>query len=295
MDMAKVERVFLSEACVRFIADCERRNSVDTTAKYRLMVQELKDSVGNPEVRAVTVDDLSRYAESWDLAPITERKKLERLRALFKFFMERGWCRFNPAVGVKKPKVKFKQRMPFSPEEVEKILWATEIYPIKGIYSKDSRLRIRAFVELLLFTGLRIRDVTLFDYSAISDGRIIVSTQKTGKPVHLPLPDALLKRLEDLRKVVHNGRLFWSGDCNPKSAVGDWQRSLRRLFKLAGIKGHAHRFRTTMAVNLLEKGIPLESVAMILGNSVKVVERHYAPWIERRQTSLDEAVRKTWV
>jgi site-specific recombinase XerD len=110
----------------------------------------------------------------------------------------------------------------------------------------------------------------------------------------MPLPDGLLKRLAELRKVVGDNRLFWSGDCNPKSAVGDWQRSLRKLFELAGIKGHAHRFRTTMAVNLLEKGIPMESVAAILGNSVKVVERHYQPWIDRRQISLEEAMKKTW-
>jgi site-specific recombinase XerD len=147
MDVSKVQRVSLSEACDRFIADCERRNSADTSAKYRLMIGELKSALGNRDVRAISLDEISRYSEGWKLAPITAGKKLERLRSMFKFFMERGWCSFNPAVGVKKPKVNFQQRMPFSAAEVEKILWATGIYPIKGIYRTDSRLRIRAFVE----------------------------------------------------------------------------------------------------------------------------------------------------
>jgi hypothetical protein len=71
-------------------------------------------------------------------------KKLERLRSFFKFCADRGWCSFNPAVGVKKPKAKFVQRMPFTDSEIEKILWATEIYLIKGIYGAESPARIKA-------------------------------------------------------------------------------------------------------------------------------------------------------
>jgi len=32
----------------------------------------------------------------------------------------------------------------------------------------------------------------------------------------------------------------------------------------------------------------------ILGNSVRIVEKHYAQWIESRQTALEEAIKKTW-
>jgi len=105
----------LAEAGARFIADCERRNGADTTAKYRLMIGEMKDCLGSSlEIRALRVDDLSRYSEGWKMAPITAGKKLERLRSFFRFCMERGWCSFNPAVGIKKPNAKFKQRMPFT-------------------------------------------------------------------------------------------------------------------------------------------------------------------------------------
>jgi integrase len=64
-----------------------------------------------------------------------------------------------------------------------------------------------------------------------------------------------------------------------ESAVGDWQRSLVKLFRPAGVKnGHAHRFRDTFAVELLLAGVPLERVSMLLGHqSVKITERHYAP------------------
>jgi integrase len=203
--------------------------------------------------------------------------------------------KFNPAVGLKKPKVKFKPTLPFSGPEVEKILWATEIYPIKGTYAEESRKRIRAFVRLLLFSGLRIRDAVTIEFSRFNDeGKLLLYTQKTGQPVFLPLPADVVKEVLELKK-VGDKYPFWSGACNPKSAVGDWQRSLRRVFKLAGLKGHAHMFRDTMAVWLLEKGVPLESVAVILGNSAKVCEKHYTPWVESRQLALEESVKKTWV
>jgi len=95
---------------------------------------------------------------------------------------------------------------------------------------------------------------------------------------------------------THPDYFFWSGASKRKAAVGDWQRSLRKLFTLAGVKsGHAHRFRDTFAIELLLQGVPLERVSVLLGHrSVKVTERHYSPWVRARQEQLEADVRRTW-
>jgi integrase/recombinase XerD len=74
---------------------------------------------------------------------------------------------------------------------------------------------------------------------------------------------------------------FWTGLGNPKSAVGDWQRSFRKLFKLAKVEGgHPHRFRDTFSVELLLKGVPIEDVSILLAHrSIKTTEASYAPWV----------------
>jgi integrase len=98
-----------------------------------------------------------------------------------------------------------------------------------------------------------------------------------------------------LQRVANSDRFFWSGLGKLKSAVADWQRSLAKLFKLAGVKGHAHQFRDTFSVGLLTRGVPLEDVAMALGHSsIRVTEKHYAPWIAVRQKRLEELIKQTW-
>jgi integrase len=59
--------------------------------------------------------------------------------------------------------------------------------------------------------------------------------------------------------------------------------------------GQAHRFRDTFAVELLLAGVPIERVSMLLGHSsVRVTEKHYAPWVRARQDQLEADVRRAW-
>ncbi|MGH9516262.1 MAG: hypothetical protein ACRD3P_11360 [Terriglobales bacterium] len=69
---------------------------------------------------------------------------------------------------------------------------------------------------------------------------------------------------------------------------------IRRLGEIAGGHVHAHRRRHTFAPDLLSKGAPASEVAAILGNSVRIIKKHYAKWIESRQIALEAAVRKAW-
>jgi len=64
----------------------------------------------------------------------------------------------------------------------------------------------------------------------------------------------------------------------------------------AGVEdGHSHRLRDTFSVELLQKGISLETVSMLLGHtSIKTTQRHYAPWVKSRQDALETAVKMSW-
>jgi integrase len=54
-------------------------------------------------------------------------------------------------------------------------------------------------------------------------------------------------------------------------------------------------FRDTFAVELLLAGVPIDQVSVLLGHkSVKITEKHYAPWVKARQNQLEKAVQMAW-
>jgi integrase/recombinase XerD len=147
-------------------------------------------------------------------------------------------------------------------------------------------------VLLLRHSGLRIGDAATLGRSRIAGDKLFLYTAKTGTPVCLPLPDFVLNALGAIPKVSEK-YFFWKGESKVDSASGDWQRTLKAVFELAKIPdGHAHRFRDTFAVGLLQAGVPLERVSVLLGySSIKVTEKYYAPWVRARQEQLEADVR----
>ena len=175
-----------------------------------------------------------------------------------------------------------------------KILAAIDKYPKKNSFGHDNRARLRAFILLLRYSGLRITDATAFDFSKLDVNRVFLYQAKTGQPVFIPIPPVAVEALDALRP--RGETPFWSGRGTIKSAVSHWQRVLGNLFKLAGVEdGYAHRFRDTFSVALLTKAVPIETVSILLGHaSIAVTNRHYAPFVRARQVALEDAVRQTW-
>jgi hypothetical protein len=70
---------------------------------------------------------------------------------------------------------------------------------------------------------------------------------------------------------------------------------LARVFELSEVAGaHAHRFRHTLATALLEKGWTTEDVAIILGSTPNIIQRHYAQWTIQRQERISSLAQDVW-
>jgi site-specific recombinase XerD len=255
--------------------------------KYQLLGREMVDRFGNVPVDSIGIDTLAEYRETWKLAPATSRNKVERLRAFFKFCMERKWCSENPALLIKNHRVVQRQSIPFKDEEIAAIMKGVDEFPDSPA---GRRKQLRAFILLLRYSGLRIQDAINFTMERISDGSMMVRTQKTGQVVWLPLPEVVLEALKGLGE-----RPFWNGAGTIKTYMGNWERTLERLFKRASVKGSAHKFRHTFSINLLSRGVSIEDVAVLLGHSsIRITERHYSAFVKVRQDRLMEAVRRTF-
>jgi hypothetical protein len=72
-------------------------------------------------------------------------------------------------------------------------------------------------------------------------------------------------------------------------------RTLRRLFKLAGVRGTAHCFGDTFAVELLLAGVSTEEVAVLLGHcNIGITQKHHSPGVHSRRRRLEANLERAW-
>jgi integrase/recombinase XerD len=296
--------VTLADAWQSLLADLAARKLSDSTIrKYTLLERQMKEFAEATELHSLPefdLDTLSKFRATWKDGSRTAAKKLERLRALFRYAHERRWVESNPASLLKAPRVSIVPTMPLTRDEMVRILAAGDQYV--AVTNKSGGLnarRLKALVLLMRYSGMRIGDAVSLSVNRLEGMRLFLYTQKTGTPVYTVLPDFVLKALEETPRVTPT-HYFWSGAGKLESIVRSWQTRIRKLFVIAKVsKGQgnmlSHRFRDTFSVELLLAGVPIERVSVLLGHSsVRITEKHYSPWVRSRQEQLEADVKRAW-
>jgi integrase len=158
-------------------------------------------------------------------------------------------------------------------------------------YEELTRLRHAAGRDLLAFlflrhTGLRGFDATDARWSEIDlrDRMLCRVTHKRQKSVWIPLHPELLFVLESAcaeRRPKPSDHVL----LNPETGGPMSRPRLYERIKAMGERAevnrtHPHRFRDTLAVDMLLKGASPYDVAKTLGDTIAVVEEHYAPYVK---------------
>jgi len=303
----------VGRACDAFMADvAAQRLSESSLKKYRVLLtnqhgpEERKkfspslsqfcSEAGLQFTAQITLSVLTRFRAEWKDGPLSGGKKLERLRAVGRFFVDRGWWSENLALKLKRPKVTDPPTMPYAQDEIGALLGACPRFTDwRGRTNRENAQRLRAFVLLLRYSALRIGDAASCPVDRLAGNRLFLYTAKTGVPVFIPLPPFVVDALNACPRKSER-YWFWTGVGSKDTLSGNWRRTFRRLCEIAGVReGHPHRFRDTLAVELLLEGVPIERVSILLGHSsVKVTQRHYAPWVYARQAQLEADVARVW-
>ncbi len=293
--------IILDQAWQSFLSDMEARNlNVSTVRKYRLLSRRMKDFAARRGFRflaEINLVELRAFREEWKDGPLSSAKKLERLRAFFRFAQDSKWVEDNPASKLKTPKVTQRPTLPFTHEEMLRILGALDpFYNQIAPSGRDSARRLRALVLVLRYSGMRIGDAVKLTTDRLTGNKLFLYTQKTGVPVYTVLPGFVVRALDVVPRVTPM-HFFWNGTHSLDGVVGSWQERLRELFRLAKVtRGHAHRFRDTFAAELLLAAVPIERVAVLLGHqSVKVTEKYYSAWTASRQRQVEDDLKSAWV
>jgi integrase/recombinase XerD len=202
----------VGEACNAFMADAAvQRLSDASLKKYRVLLvnrrQPEKREKHSPSLTEFCAEagiqftsqlllpQLTRFRAQWKDGPISGGKKLERLRAIGRFFVDRGWWSENFALKLKRPKVKDVPTLPYRRDEMSGLLAACGP-DWHGHAGLENACRLRAFILFARYSGLRISDAASCAVDRLASNKLFLYTQKTGLPVYVPLPPFVAEALE---------------------------------------------------------------------------------------------------
>ena len=303
----------VKDAVDAYLADARARGLVEDTVRKLTTIfeKQLLSFCEQEEIRFLRdlkTKDLTAWRKNWKDGQLARKKKHERVVGFFWFCVRQGILKDNPTATMGRVIARHVPTDYFTAEEYAKIIDATyrlDEYDDRTYDVEKRGVRIRALTELLRWSGLRIRDAVTLERSRLIGNKLLLYQAKTGMPVYVPLPPEVVELLENVPDALKpNPRyFFWSGNGEPKTYVANWQRSYRRLFKVANLvkpdgslkRAHCHMFRDTFAVEMLLAGVPIDQVSILLGHaSVRITEKHYSPWVRARQDQLEKSVQSAW-
>ena len=255
------------EAKIRmFIASKKAVNRQDNTLKqYSREILNMLDFLGK-RIEDITGMDLRYYygvmREQRGIKMSTMQTRLHYLSSFWDFLITEELVHSNPVKKVGLLKIEKTIRKPFSAEELE------------ALRVNCGNLRDRALVEFLYSTGVRVSELVSLDVKDIQfEKQSLIVYGKGSKERRTYLTDGAkfyLKRYLQTRQQdgLEDQPLFVTLDKpHDRLTVAGVQYMLRQLGKRAKVENvHPHRFRRTIATDLLNRGMPIEQVKEFLGH-----------------------------
>lgn len=244
------------------------KKSEGTIHEYVRNLTDVFTTIGKNE-EAVTYEDIENYKLSIaSLSSSTINTRISALKSYYKFLMQRRYVEVNPVEYVECPKVKNKEKIPLTGEQV------------RAMIAKTSNVRMEAFIMALATTGMRIAElasVTIEDYNN-RVGNTIIITGKGDKERRVTFPDEAIACIDKYiwsERSIHAAKtgtnLLFVSNQGTALAAGNMGEQLKKIAKEAGIpqwdKVCNHLLRTTCATLALRNGVELPTIQKMLGHS----------------------------
>ena len=233
--------------------------SEKTIERYRYIITKMQKAIKTPQNK-ITVYHLRSYLMEEKNRGISD-STLEGNRSVFSAYF--GWLYKeklideNPCNNLGCIKHIKKIRTPFSDVELERL---------KEMCTTE---RDKALISVLHATGCRISEVCGMDISDVDFQQMEATVLGKGNKERTVFLDDVsvmqLKRYLDKRK--DNSPALFIGRGTSRMTPGGVRFCLKKLAERAGVENvHPHRFRRTLATGLIDRGMPIQEVASILGH-----------------------------
>lgn len=200
---------------------------------------------------------LSMYKEQRKVNNRTLENMRKVLSSFFSWLYDEEFIPHNPCRAVKQIKYDKVIRKPYSGEELEKLKNAC------------TNARDLALVHFLYATGCRVSEVVSVDIADVNFlSRELVVYGKGGKERTVYLTQVAVMYLQEyISGRKDDSKAVFVGKGSKRIQKNAIESILKRLGKRAGVENvHPHRFRRTLATELIDRGAALQDVQRILGH-----------------------------
>lgn len=237
--------------------------SVETINRYRYELKRLL-SYTNKAVNSMTSGDISSYMRAYKRVRQVSNQTLQNVRAVYSSFFawlrDRGRIKRNLMTMVENVKTEKILKKPYTDEERELLL------------RHCKTLRDKAMMEFLYSTAVRVSELARLNRDDVHfSSKDLVVFGKGAKERRVYINDRTNMYLREyLQGRTDDNPALFVGTKSPhnrltKAGIED---IIRRTAKRAKVeKAHPHRFRRTAATNALNRGMPVQEVAELLGHS----------------------------
>lgn len=246
----------------RFIATKRIEGIADSTLK-RYAEENMKlIRFLRKKLYEVTTYDLRFYLSFRRQQGRISNRTLDGMRRCFSSFFAwlsaEGLIGRNPCAALAQIKFRKQVKKPYSATDMERLRKACD------------NVRDLALVDFLYCTGCRVSEVSRLDIADIDfEQQECVVLGKGNKERTVYLSDISAMHLQEyLGTRTDTGNALFIGKGSRRLGKNGIEAILRRLGKAAGVENvHPHRYRRTLATNLLDRGMNIQDVAQILGHA----------------------------
>ena len=236
--------------------------SEKTVERYRYIMTKVLGYINKP-IANITEGDLNDFLQKYKMIRKVSNSTLEGFRLCISSFFtwqhERGYIPKNPSRGVDPIKVPKKIKKAYSDEDMERLR------------RECSQLRDMAIIEFLYTTGVRVSELCSLDRDDVkitSKEIVVYGKGEKEREVYLTPVSCMYLQAYLGKRTDDNPALFVSlRKPHDRLKPGGVRSMLKKIGMSAGVDHvYPHRFRMTLATNLLKKGMPVEEVKVILGH-----------------------------
>ena len=330
-DIDKIAQLLdeLPSFCEDYFVGIETRTSCQTRLKYAYDLRIFFDFLCKKRFRnceildltlqqleSVTHNDLefflsylSHYRFQNKSLSCDERakaRKLSAVRAMFRYFFNKGMISVDNSAKVQTPKLHDKEIIRLEADEVAELLTIAEdgtgLSNHARVYHNKTRIRDTAILTLFLGTGIRISELVGLDNDSFDfDENSFLVTRKGGNQAILYFSDEVKYALQEYitdksndPKIPDEERAFFLSMQYKRINVRTVEILVKKYSKIVSPlkKITPHKLRSTYGTRLYNETGDIYIVADVLGHrDVNTTKKHYAAITQENRRKVASAVK----